>query len=243
MTKGGMTPEIVLIYARAANGAIGNEGDLPWRLPADLKRFKALTMGKPMVMGRKTFESLPGLLPGRRHIVLTRDRDWEADGVEVVHGIGGALIKAGEPEVTVIGGAEIFALFEPLGFAASIFVLTAVTGWLFGASVKLSVIGAVAHAALWWFVFSFLLEVYLPTGAIFGSLNAERARELHLGIVRGAVVADVAPGSPAERAGLRHNDVITRIQGRPVANAGSVNATIGIAAGAGLIIGLLISRR
>ena len=68
------------------------------------------------------------------------------------------------------------------------------------------------------------------TGAIFGSLNAERARDLHLGIVRGAVVADVAPGSPAERAGLRHNDVITRLQGRPVANAGSVNATIGIAA-------------
>jgi len=68
------------------------------------------------------------------------------------------------------------------------------------------------------------------TGAIFGSLNAERARDLHLGIVRGAVVADVAPGSPAERAGLRHNDVITRLQGRPVANAGSVNATVGIAA-------------
>ncbi|WP_313552734.1 trypsin-like peptidase domain-containing protein [Brevundimonas sp.] len=68
------------------------------------------------------------------------------------------------------------------------------------------------------------------TGAIFGSLNAERARDLHLGIVRGAVVADVAPGSPAERAGLRHNDVVTRLQGRPVANAGSVNATVGIAA-------------
>jgi serine protease DegQ len=68
------------------------------------------------------------------------------------------------------------------------------------------------------------------TGAIFGSLNAERARELGLGIVRGAVVADVAPGSPAERAGLRHNDVITRIEGRPVANAGSINATVGIAA-------------
>ncbi|MFN7159627.1 MAG: dihydrofolate reductase, partial [Erythrobacter cryptus] len=67
-----MNPEIVLIYARAANGAIGNEGDLPWRLPADLRRFKALTIGKPMVMGRKTFESLPGLLPGRRHIVLSR---------------------------------------------------------------------------------------------------------------------------------------------------------------------------
>ena len=68
------------------------------------------------------------------------------------------------------------------------------------------------------------------TGAIFGSLNAERARELNLRIVRGAVVADVAPGSPAERAGLRHNDVITRIAGRPVANAGSINATVGIAA-------------
>ena len=68
------------------------------------------------------------------------------------------------------------------------------------------------------------------TGAIFASLTAERARELGLGIVRGAVVADVAPGSPAERAGLRHDDVITRIQGRPVANAGSINATVGIAA-------------
>lgn len=72
-----MNPEIVLIYARAANGAIGKDGDLPWRLPADLKRFKALTMGPkgtglPMVMGRKTFESLPGLLPGRRHIVLSQ---------------------------------------------------------------------------------------------------------------------------------------------------------------------------
>ena len=60
------------------------------------------------------------------------------------------------------------ALFEPLGFVASIFLLTAVTGWLFGATIKLSVIGAVVHAALWWFIFSFLLEVYLPTGAIFG---------------------------------------------------------------------------
>ena len=67
-----MSSEIVLIYARASNGAIGHEGRLPWHLPADLKRFKALTMGKPMVMGRKTFESLPGVLPGRRHIVLTR---------------------------------------------------------------------------------------------------------------------------------------------------------------------------
>ena len=68
-------PRITLIVARARNGVIGREGKLPWRLPADLKRFKALTMGSVMVMGRRTFDSLPGLLPGRRHIVLTRDRD------------------------------------------------------------------------------------------------------------------------------------------------------------------------
>ena len=89
-----MTPEIVLIYARAANGAIGNEGDLPWRLPADLKRFKALTMGKPMIMGRKTFESLPGLLPGRRHIVLSRRDSFTADGVQVAGSVKEALALA-----------------------------------------------------------------------------------------------------------------------------------------------------
>jgi dihydrofolate reductase len=61
------------ILARARNGVIGRDGDLPWHLPADLKRFKALTLGHPMIMGRKTFDSLPGLLPGRRHIVLTRE--------------------------------------------------------------------------------------------------------------------------------------------------------------------------
>lgn len=100
-----------MIVAMAEHRVIGRDGGMPWHIPADLKRFKALTMDKPMIMGRRTFESLPGLLPGRRHIVLTRDRDWERDGVEVVHGIGGALIKAGEPEVTVIGGAEIFRMF------------------------------------------------------------------------------------------------------------------------------------
>ena len=99
-----------MIVARADNGVIGRDGKLPWHLPADLKRFKALTMGKPMIMGRKTFESLPGLLPGRRHIVLTRDRNWQADGAEVVHDVAGALALAGD-EATVIGGAEIFELF------------------------------------------------------------------------------------------------------------------------------------
>jgi len=101
---------ITLILARARNGVIGDRGTIPWRLPADLKRFKALTMGKPMIMGRKTFDSFPSPLPGRRHIVLTRDRDWSADGAEVVHSIDAALAQAGD-EAFVIGGAEIYALF------------------------------------------------------------------------------------------------------------------------------------
>ncbi|PNU01762.1 dihydrofolate reductase [Novosphingobium guangzhouense] len=109
-----MAQDIFLIYARADNGVIGRDGALPWRLPADLRRFKALTMGKPMVMGRKTFESFPSPLPGRRHIVLTRDSGWQAEGAEVVHSVEAALALAGEGEVAVIGGAEINALFLPL---------------------------------------------------------------------------------------------------------------------------------
>ena len=113
-----MTPEIVLIYARAANGAIGNDGDLPWRLPADLKRFKALTIGKPMIMGRKTFESLPGLLPGRRHIVLSRRDSFAADGVEMAGSVSEALALASKGndtgEVAIIGGAAIYDVFMPL---------------------------------------------------------------------------------------------------------------------------------
>ncbi|RNJ64238.1 MAG: dihydrofolate reductase [Porphyrobacter sp. IPPAS B-1204] len=113
-----MKPEIALIYARAANGAIGNEGDLPWRLPADLKRFKALTMHKPMIMGRKTFESLPGLLPGRRHIVLSRRDDLKAEGVEMAGSVKEALALAAEGndsgEIAVIGGAAIYDVFMPL---------------------------------------------------------------------------------------------------------------------------------
>jgi len=113
-----MNPEIVLIYARAANGAIGNEGALPWRLPADLRRFKALTIGKPMVMGRKTFESLPGLLPGRRHIVLSRRDCFSAEGAEMAGSVKEALALAGKDnatgEVAVIGGAAIYDVFMPL---------------------------------------------------------------------------------------------------------------------------------
>lgn len=96
--------------ARADNGVIGRDGQLPWRLPADLKRFKAQTLGRPMIMGRKTFESFPAPLPGRRHIVLTRDAGWQAEGAEVAHDVEQALALAGE-DVAVIGGAEIFALY------------------------------------------------------------------------------------------------------------------------------------
>lgn len=103
--------EITLVLARADNGVIGRDNALSWHLPADLKHFKALTQGKPMIMGRRTFESLPGLLPGRRHIVLTRDRNWTAPGAEVAHDLAGALGLAGDDGVSVIGGAEIFALF------------------------------------------------------------------------------------------------------------------------------------
>ena len=89
---------------------IGRDGRLPWHLPADLKRFKAQTIGRPMIMGRKTFESFPSPLPGRRHIVLTRDRGWAAEGAEVAHSVEDALALAGD-DAAVIGGAEVFALF------------------------------------------------------------------------------------------------------------------------------------
>ena len=105
---------ITLVVARAANGVIGRDGTLPWHIPTDLRRFKALTMGSVMVMGRKTFDSLPKLLPGRRHVVLTRDRSWRAEGAEVAHSAEDALALAGDAPVSVIGGADIFALFLPI---------------------------------------------------------------------------------------------------------------------------------
>jgi dihydrofolate reductase len=113
-----VSSEVVLILARASDGAIGLKGKLPWRIPADLRRFKAMTMGqdgsgRPMIMGRKTFESFPRPLPGRRHIVLTRDPHWRKEGAEVAHSVEAALAMAGEGEVAVIGGSEIYALFLP----------------------------------------------------------------------------------------------------------------------------------
>ncbi|MDX3908274.1 MAG: dihydrofolate reductase [Sphingobium sp.] len=107
-------PEIVLILARADNGVIGRDGSLPWHLPADLRRFKMLTQGRPMIMGRKTFDSLPGLLDGRRHIVLTRDAEWRDDGAEVAPDVDAAIRLANAPAISVIGGAEIYRLFLPV---------------------------------------------------------------------------------------------------------------------------------
>lgn len=107
-------PRITLIVARSLAGVIGREGKLPWHIPADLKRFKAITMGTAMIMGRRTFESLPGLLPERRHIVLTRDRSWHAEGAEVARSADEAIGLAGNEPVSVIGGADVFALFLPI---------------------------------------------------------------------------------------------------------------------------------
>ena len=105
--------EVVFVVARADDGTIAVDGQVPWRIREDLQRFVAHTRGTPMIMGRKTFESLPGLLPGRRHIVLTRNRDWSAEGAEVVHSVEDALALAGEGDITVIGGVEVFDLFMP----------------------------------------------------------------------------------------------------------------------------------
>ena len=108
-------PQIVLIYAVASNGAIGREGNLPWRLLADLKRFKALTMGKPIIMGRKTFESIGRALPGRQNIVITTQDGYQAEGCDVVGSVEAAIAAAGdEAEKMVIGGGEIYKLFLPL---------------------------------------------------------------------------------------------------------------------------------
>ena len=108
-----MSRDIFIIIARARDGTIAKDGDVPWKISNDLKRFKRLTMGTPMVMGRKTFDSLPGLLPGRRHIVLTRSKDWSAPGAEVAHTVDEALALAGDGDISVIGGAEIAAMFMP----------------------------------------------------------------------------------------------------------------------------------
>ncbi|WP_374530818.1 dihydrofolate reductase [Novosphingobium sp.] len=106
--------EIVFVVAVADNGVIGAEGGMPWHISADFRRVKSLTMGKPLVMGRKTFDSLPGLLPGRRHIVITRDADWSADGAERAGSLAEALKLANAPQIVIFGGAQIYAEALPL---------------------------------------------------------------------------------------------------------------------------------
>jgi dihydrofolate reductase len=107
-------PTISLIAAVAKNRVIGRDNDLAWRLRSDLRRFRALTMGKPVVMGRRTWDSIGRPLPGRRVIVMTRDPAWAADGVETAAGWPAVLaLTAGAEEVMVAGGAQIYALTLP----------------------------------------------------------------------------------------------------------------------------------
>lgn len=113
--RGGAEPEITFVVAVSENGVIGREGDMPWQLSSDLKRFKALTIGRPIIMGRKTFQSIGRPLPGRENIVVTRDENYRPEGVKVVPSVEEALELAtekaridGSGEVAVIGGGQIY---------------------------------------------------------------------------------------------------------------------------------------
>jgi len=114
--------DIVIHAAVAENGIIGTDGGLPWRLSSDLKRFKAGTMGRPIIMGRKTFEGIGKPLPGRLNIVVTRDRGWSHEGVEAAGSLQDAITlatvrgrcMAGVEEIAVIGGGEIYAQAMPI---------------------------------------------------------------------------------------------------------------------------------
>ncbi len=111
----GAGPDVLsLVAAVADGGVIGSRGRLPWRLPADLARFKRLTMGHAVVVGRRTFQSIGRPLPGRRMIVLSRDPGFRAPGCTVVSSVEEALAEAGSGECFVIGGAAVYALFLPL---------------------------------------------------------------------------------------------------------------------------------
>lgn len=117
-------PDIVLVVARADNRVIGKDGAMPWHLSEDLRRFKRITVGKPVIMGRKTFESIGKPLPGRHNIVLTRQPGWRAEGVTVVPNLAEAIAAAGlDPRtradaIMVVGGADIYA--QALPFATRI---------------------------------------------------------------------------------------------------------------------------
>ena len=115
---------INLIYARSANGVIGKDGTMPWHLPEDLAHFKQLTHGCPVIMGRKTWDSLPTKfrpLPGRTNIVITRQLDWQVEGAQRAASLEEALLQArAAPDIWVIGGGQIYAQAEPLAARAEV---------------------------------------------------------------------------------------------------------------------------
>jgi dihydrofolate reductase len=113
--------DIALIWAMSSNGVIGRDRGLPWRLPKDMQHFMATTMGKPVIMGRKTFETMKAPLPGRTNIVVTRDSAYRRDGIKVAYDLGRALRLAedqceidGGDEIMVAGGADIYQLTLPV---------------------------------------------------------------------------------------------------------------------------------
>lgn len=118
--------QLHLIVAHARNGVIGKEGKLPWYLPEDLKHFKRTTLGKPVIMGRKTWESLGRPLPGRRNLVVTRQSDFKAEGAEVFKSLQEAMTAVkDEPVAFIMGGAQIYAEAMPMVQVAHVTVLNA----------------------------------------------------------------------------------------------------------------------
>ena len=109
-----MPRDAVAIVAMADNGVIGRGNGLPWHLPDDLKRFKALTMGHALLMGRRTYDSIGRALPGRRNLVLTRNANWQAPGCDTVTSLDAARTRAGNETLFVIGGADVFTLCWPI---------------------------------------------------------------------------------------------------------------------------------
>lgn len=115
----GNAPKIIMVAALDQNQVIGVDGGMPWHLPEDLKHFRRVTKNRPVVMGRKTFESIGRPLPKRVNIILTRDRSYSAEGVTIVYSVEEALAEAGQAmtpelqEIMIIGGAEIYTLFLP----------------------------------------------------------------------------------------------------------------------------------
>jgi dihydrofolate reductase len=110
-----MAKQLTLVVAMDAKRGIGIDNKLPWHLPEDLAHFKRVTLGQPIIMGRKTFDSIGRPLPGRRNIVVTRNRDWHADGVDAAASLEEAIALAGDAPASIIGGAQIFN--EALEFA------------------------------------------------------------------------------------------------------------------------------